>query len=386
MFGYIAIYCYHLMMYKIAITGGPCAGKSTSLAYLKEKLSDFGFKVYTIPEISTLAILGGFNPRESKSVEDLFFIIKAIFNTQYQFEKIWEEYGGKIIEPRKVVILCDRGIMDVKAYIPNEYAGLFDEIAGEVGTNIVKLRDSYDGVIHLVTVADGAEQFYTLENNNARTSTLEQARYLDRMTRECWLGHSRLRIIDNSTEFEGKIKKTLSAICQIIGTPTPMEVERKFLVKDIDIGRLPPYQKIEIEQFYLTSENNEEIRLRRRGQNGSFVYFLTKKIKTDNPRVRQETEKIISFKEYSELLAQKDKTKNPIIKERICFLYKNQYFELDIFKEPLYCKEMMVLEIELTQENQEIEIPPFVSIEKEVTEDPQFSNSNLATHAPHSKV
>lgn len=373
-------------MFKIAITGGPCAGKSTSLAYLKEKLSDFGFKVYIIPEVATLAILGGFNPRESKSVEDLFFIIKSIFNTQYQLERIWEEYAGKISEPRNTIILCDRGIMDIRAYIPHEYAGLFDEIAGEVGTNTVKLRDSYDGVIHLATVADGAEQYYTSENNDARTSTIEQARYLDRMTRECWLGHSRLRIIDNSTGFEGKVKRTLNAICQIVGAPTPVEIERKFLVKDVDWGRLPPHQKIEIEQSYLVSKGGEEIRLRKRGQNGSFVYFLTRKTKTDNPRIRQETEKIIPFKEYSELLMQKDETKSSIIKDRICFLYKDQYFEMDTFKEPSYCKGMRLLEIELTQENKEIEIPSFVSIEKEVTEDSQFSNSNLAVRAPISKV
>lgn len=38
------------------------------------------------------------------------------------------------------------------------------------------LRDQrYDAVVHLVTAADGAENFYTLANNEVRTESIEQA-------------------------------------------------------------------------------------------------------------------------------------------------------------------------------------------------------------------
>ena len=33
----------------------------------------------------------------------------------------------------------------------------------------------YIGIFHLVTAADGAEEYYTLENNNARTEDLSTA-------------------------------------------------------------------------------------------------------------------------------------------------------------------------------------------------------------------
>ena len=49
--------------------------------------------------------------------------------------------------------------------------------------------DRYNAVFHMVTAADGASAFYTLENNQARTETPEQAVDLDRRTQKCWLGH-----------------------------------------------------------------------------------------------------------------------------------------------------------------------------------------------------
>ena len=44
----------------------------------------------------------------------------------------------------------------------------------------------------MVTAADGARAFYTLENNEARTETPEQAVDLDRRTQRCWLGHAHM--------------------------------------------------------------------------------------------------------------------------------------------------------------------------------------------------
>lgn len=37
-------------IYKIVMTGGPCAGKTTSIINLAEKLREQGFAVYIVPE------------------------------------------------------------------------------------------------------------------------------------------------------------------------------------------------------------------------------------------------------------------------------------------------------------------------------------------------
>ena len=39
-------------------------------------------------------------------------------------------------------------------------------------------------IVHVVTAADGAEQYYTCLNNKARTESMEEALVLDRKTRE----------------------------------------------------------------------------------------------------------------------------------------------------------------------------------------------------------
>jgi len=46
-------------IYKICLTGGPCAGKTTALTQLTDHLTEKGFKVFTVPEVPTLTMEGG---------------------------------------------------------------------------------------------------------------------------------------------------------------------------------------------------------------------------------------------------------------------------------------------------------------------------------------
>ena len=83
-----------------------------------------------------------------------------------------------------------------------------------------------------------------------------------------WTGHPHLRIIDNSVDFEGKMKHLIAEIASFLGEPEPYEIERKFLIEYPDIKLLesmPNCRKVEIIQTYLKSENDEEVRIRQRG-------------------------------------------------------------------------------------------------------------------------
>lgn len=66
---------------------------------------------------------------------------------------------------KPTVVFCDRGLMDGKAYCePNIWRCVLDEL----GVNEVTLREKrYDAVIHLITAADGATEYYSNENNPA---------------------------------------------------------------------------------------------------------------------------------------------------------------------------------------------------------------------------
>ncbi|PIS17084.1 MAG: hypothetical protein COT61_00470 [Candidatus Portnoybacteria bacterium CG09_land_8_20_14_0_10_44_13] len=361
---------------KIVITGGPCAGKSTGMATLVERLSDYGFRVFVVPEVPTFLFASGLTPGKMKNATQLYLLEKMIVATQIYLEKSIEKTAAEIYPRDKKIILCDRGVMDHRAYFPSEEHWI--QLLKEQKYNFVNLRDCYVSVVHLVTAALGAEKFYTLGNNPARTETLAQAVAIDRKTRECWLGHPHFKIIDNSTDFDGKIRRVLSAVCKALDILAPTEIERKFLVASIDFNRMPPYQKIHIEQIYLKSDNPaKELRIRKRGQDGSFLYFFTEKWETDDPRERGEKERIIGLRQFLEMQSQRDPDKTTIKKDRICFLWKDQYFELDIYKSP-GLSGLIILEIELTEKSEDVMLPPFITIEKEVTGDKRYYNNNLA--------
>jgi hypothetical protein len=49
----------------------------------------------------------------------------------------------------------------------------------------------YDLIIHMVTAANGLEEYYTLKNNNSRTETAQEAVEIDNSLMNAWKGHSR---------------------------------------------------------------------------------------------------------------------------------------------------------------------------------------------------
>jgi len=357
---------------KIAITGGPCGGKTSGLAKISSSLSDKGYEVVIVPETATLLKNSGIKI----GVEYLssYEFEKLLFELQLFLEDHYDKYASKL-DDKDVIIVCDRGMPDGKAYLTDrEYKSLLKEL----GLSEVEVREWYDAVFHLKTVADGKEEYYTCDNNAARTETPEEAREADRKTIRAWTGHSHFRIIDNSTDFEGKMTRLMSEIYSFLGLPTPIETERKYLVNMPNVEELiAKYNavKSDIVQVYLLSENkNEEVRIRQRGSNGSYAYYLTKKIKRDDMS-RYEIEEKITKDRYLELLMHADTSKNIIRKTRYCFVYENQYFELDIYP---FSKDKAILEIELTDENNEVVIPTDIMVIREVTDDDNFKNVNLA--------
>lgn len=230
----------------------------------------------------------------------------------------------------KVLIVCDRGALDNKAYM-NETE--FAEAMKSIGSNEAELRDNYDAVFHLVTAAKGAEEFYTTANNSARTETVTEAAELDNKLISAWTGHPHLRVIDNTSSFEDKMKRLIAEISSFLGEPEPYEIERKYLIEYPDIKWLegnPVCQRIEIIQTYLNSESDEEVRVRQRGVDGHYIYFQTiKKRVSDLKRV--EIERRLSQAEYLELLMDADTSRKQIRKTRYCLIYKNQYFEIDVY-------------------------------------------------------
>lgn len=254
-----------------------------------------------------------------------------------------------------------------------------------MGTNETEARDEYDAVFHLVTAAKGKEEVYTLANNAARTETIEQAREKDDQIIAAWTGHPHLRIIDNSTDFEEKLERLLKEIASFLGEPEPFEIERKFLIYYPNIKELenkPNCTKVDITQTYLKSEDGVERRVRARGIDGDYSYYLTEKKKVTGIK-RIETERKLSQDEYLRLLMEADNRLHTIHKERYCLSENNQYFEIDVYPE---WDNQAIMEIELSSEDEEIKTPDSIKIIKEVTDDDTYKNYSMAKEMPKQLV
>lgn len=368
---------------EIVLTGGPCSGKTTSLAYLTEKVRSWGYRVFTAPETATLFIAGG--------ISDISEIEKNDFSRYFKIEKLMLEHQiqqrnsilkrAALFPDEKRVIIYDRAEADVAAYLPREE---FEKLIKNMSLGWREIRDSYDGVIHLVSAARGAEKFYTLENNAARRENAKEAGIADEKTQRAWMGHPHLKIIDNSTGFEEKLVRSLQAVAKILMVPVPLFIEKKFLLMSPDFSHpvLREAVEIQIEQVYLLANKSEEIRVRKRNQKGDWpMYYRTHRKNGLALGMRQETEETISKREYEDLLILKDPTRQILRKTRYCFIYNNQYFELDairtekIGKDPFY-----ILEIKLTEENDKVDIPSFLGKTREVTGNKRYTNAFLAQY------
>ena len=354
---------------KIVLTGGPCAGKTTAMNWIQNNFVKQGYKVIFIPETATELITSGFAPWDTRTSVDFQEILLKL---QLEKEKIYEEAAKKLPND-KILLVCDRGIMDNKAYMSKKE---FNVLLKNNNLNEIKLRDSYDAVFHLVTAAKGAKDYYNLDNE-ARTETIDEAARLDDALISAWTGHPHLRIIDNSTDFDEKMKRLMREIAAVLGEPNPYEIERKFLIEMPDIEyleSLPNCEKVKIVQTYLNSSDDEEIRIRQRGNNGSYTYSKTRKINVDSMK-RIEIETRLTQEEYINELLNADPTRGQIIKERYCLCYKNQYFEIDIYP---FWDDKAIAEIELISEDQKIELPDFINVIDEVTDNNNFKNFEIA--------
>lgn len=197
-------------IYKVVITGGPCAGKTTATDWLRKALTEKGYTVLFCPETATELISGGVAPWTCNSnVEYQHYQVQL----QYAKEQIFLEAANHM-PSEKIVIFFDRGFLDNKAYMTNEE---FQILLEDMGFEEEATRNWYDAVFHLVTAAKGEEENYTLANNGARTETVEQACVLDDKLLKAWEGHPYHKIIGSAKDFEHKMEHLLNEMLTFLG-------------------------------------------------------------------------------------------------------------------------------------------------------------------------
>ncbi len=360
---------------KIVLTGGPCAGKTTALVRVIEHFSSLGFKVFTIPEVPTLFTQAGMNYLTQNKG---FFYEgeKATLEIQLALEDKFMRMAQECTE-QPCIIVCDRGAMDISAYMAPE---MWEQITRAVGTSTAELRQRYDAVLHLVSAADGAEQYYTTANNAQRLEQMNEeglriARSLDKKVIKAWTGHPHLRVINNHDNFDNKMNRVLKEISAVLGMAQTIVEERKYIVEVT--GQLPDdCIESDITQTYLKSDDGSEVRLRKRGWQGKYVYVHTSKKKSSDTE-EVVTERQINLSLYEMMLGLADPTRHPVHKHRQSFIWKGQYFEVDTYLDRL--DGLVILETKGIVEGEPVKLPPSLRIIEDITGRKEYYNYNLAT-------
>lgn len=390
------------MIRKIVLTGGPCAGKTTGLSWIQNSFEKMGYTLLFVQEPATEMKTAGITPaRCTTSLAYQEFQMKLQLEKEKVFESAARDIEEKLrmdrekqraaadrgkasgaaagteVSPEeepKLLIVCDRGFLDNRAYMTGEE---FAEALRVLGVTEEEKLLSYDAVFHLETTAKNAAIYYGSQTNAIRDENPAEAAALDDHVIAAWEKHPYFRIIENLSGFEDKMRHLVAEIAAFLGEPVPFEIRRRYLLEYPDpamLEALPGCHREEIEQIYLRAAADEEFRIRRRESENGEMFYLTRK-KLVGGRKRLEAEGRLSEREYQQFFANADPGKRPIRKTRYCLSREGQFFEIDLYP---FWTDRAILEVSLRDEQQKVRIPEFLQVKEDVTGDPRYEVYSLA--------
>lgn len=197
-----------MSVFKIAVAGGPCAGKSSALSAIESYAKERGMTVFLLRECATDLMESGITP-SSCAAPLCFQMARALL--QVEKERIYAIAAEGIVGD--VLIVCDRGLADGKAYMSEEG---WRECLARLSLSEEQTYLRYDAVFYLTSAAVGAKEAYTLANNNARSESAEEAAALDAKTFSAWKNHPQLYKIGCYPTFEEKRERILSCLAAFL--------------------------------------------------------------------------------------------------------------------------------------------------------------------------
>ena len=197
---------------KIALTGGPCAGKTSVIEAIEK---EFGGQVILVPEVATQLV----RPVEEGGV--------GIPGVDVEWSQEWQDNLQKLIVDKQIndetklvgeadlrdqpsIVLCDRGVLDGAAYL----AGGREEFMKKFNLKFETCASLYDQVIHLNSLAvDDPEKYEELlKSNPSRFEPVDRAAMLDEALFRVWEGHPNHKRFASTDGMETKIELVIVEI------------------------------------------------------------------------------------------------------------------------------------------------------------------------------
>ena len=100
---------------KIVMTGGPAGGKTTLTTRLVKELTALGYRVLIVPEAAT-ELISGFGIKPFGNCVSMYEFQYFVTDSQLQKERLAAR-AAELVPEEKVLIICDRGLLDNKAYV-----------------------------------------------------------------------------------------------------------------------------------------------------------------------------------------------------------------------------------------------------------------------------
>ena len=160
-----------------------------------------------------------------------------------------------------------------------------------------------------------------------------------------------------------------------------IETERKLIILKPDeaiLRREKSFTKSEIVQIYLNSDNSTHRVRRRKYESGKLELTENKKIRISKMS-SIEDERIITEREFEDLAVNIENGAHPLSKTRLTFEYFGRVIEIDIYPE---WQKTAILEVELESEEEELKLPEYINVLKEVTGSKDYSNHSMAHKFP----
>ena len=343
---------------KIVITGGMLSGKSTCCQEAKNHFERLGYKVVIVPSLESILKESGFADFDN---------YEELLKSRLEFEKTFNNLI-QAIDANKILVLYDGASLDIRSMCTKRE---FTNVCNTLSISPEEVRNSYDAVFHLKSIAKwDTTLFDKLNDNNKIDSSL--AITLDDKIIDTWIAHANYRMIDCGISIEDKGKKLIHEIAKFLNEDERFYTEKKYLIRIPDISyldKLGGCSKVKMTLTYLNGSSEHcDRKLLLRDEDGK--KFYQKIIKGNN----QKSTISLTAEEYIDELDNKMPDRNPIVKYRHSFIYHSVYYKIDIFED----KDFSILEVDLLSSHETVHFPSFIEVLKDVSDDPNYKNYNLS--------